>query len=94
MGPSNQVGKRNNYDGLGLTRKHGSVQAKVIATKLLAYKGFSIEFQAHKWPEFVPLIRAREGVPLRWKLAPVSAELCVSLPSGIYGPFTLSRTTT
>jgi hypothetical protein len=50
---------------LGLTRKYGPVQAKVIAENLLAYKGFFRVFQGRRGPDskpgFLPL-RPR-GIP-------------------------------
>src|SRR5262249_11214079 len=36
---------------LGLTRKYGLVQAKVVAPKLLAYKDFFTNFQTREWPD-------------------------------------------
>jgi len=44
------VFKGRNYQ-LGLTRKYGPVQAKVIALKLLGYKDFLTDFQGRKWPD-------------------------------------------
>jgi hypothetical protein len=42
--------KGGNYE-LGLTRKYGPVQAKVIAPNLLAYKEFLTDFQGWQWPD-------------------------------------------
>jgi hypothetical protein len=39
---------------LGLTRKYGPVQAKVIAENLLAYKGFFTVFQGRRGPDSRP----------------------------------------
>jgi hypothetical protein len=66
--------KGRNYE-LGLTRKYGPVQAKVIAPKLLAYKEFLTDFQGWKSARFMPLIRARERPAWRGEKSRLRAPL-------------------